>query len=201
MFCGVVWQPREKAELLNSMYQKAGIESKVVFEGTMIKREEVFRGDLTYKVFDKQAKSKAFWKINQYSGEMYGILPNGTGGGLYQYDSILRQLSTVLEGYSQMIRNIITESVLSGQASFASPVSIVLLFSVTLVRKFAFATEAINIMDAQMIEDDDIKKAFQILACKVALEIPEKLPGGKGVMPGVDRLVGLITNNDLPCQV
>jgi hypothetical protein len=194
----------QNAELIdrNSAYQEDWIRNQIGYENNDSKywAEEVFRGDLTYKVFDKQAKSKAFWKINQYSGEMYGILPNGTGGGLYQYDSILRQLSTVLEGYAQVIRNTTRQSVLSGQAYFVTPLSIVVLFSVTVVRKFAFATEAINIMDAQMIEDEEIRKAFQILACKVAKEIPEKLPGGKGVMPGVNKLIGLIANNNFTCQ-
>ncbi|MFV1977582.1 MAG: hypothetical protein ACC651_17720, partial [Candidatus Scalindua sp.] len=143
----------QNSELIdrNSAYKEDWIRNQIAYENKDFKywAEEVFRGDLTYKVFDKQAKSKAFWKINQYSGEMYGILPDGTGGGLYQYDSILRQLSTVLEGYALVIRNTTTKAILSGQAYFVSPLSIVVLFSITLVRKFAFATEAINIMDSQ----------------------------------------------------
>lgn len=169
--------------------------------------EKVFRGDLSYKVFDSEAKSKAFWKINQYTGEMYGILPNGTGGGWYQYDPILEQLSSVLKAYAQKIKKTNPDmkkldalnTKLSKHISIVPLSPVVRDFGITLVRKFAFTTVAINIMDGNIIEDEEIRKAFQIMACKVTLEIPEKLPGSEGVMPGVDRLIGLITDNNLPC--
>lgn len=63
--CGMA-TPREKAELLNEMYQKAGVESKVVFERTGIKPEEVpsfFYRPVTRDFNPKISKSQfSAWK-------------------------------------------------------------------------------------------------------------------------------------------
>ena len=69
------------------------------------------------------------------------------------------------------------------------------VYGIILVRKYASAVMAINIMDMNTLQDEDIRKAFQILACSVAMEIPEKLPGGKGIMPGLNRLIVLLNGN------
>ena len=53
--CGMA-TPREKVELLNQMYQKAGIESKVVYEYTAIKAEDV--PAFFYRPFQREFKPK-----------------------------------------------------------------------------------------------------------------------------------------------
>ncbi len=43
-------------------------------------KEYLFRGGM-YNFFDAEAKKKSFWNMNYKTGELYGILPDLTGGG------------------------------------------------------------------------------------------------------------------------
>jgi len=149
--------------------------------------EAVFRGDGSFKIFDITAESKAFWRINQQSGEMYGILPDGSGGGGDRFKTQLEELSLVINIYITGIR-------IAGLGS--TPIGIVAHYGKTLVKLYAIVCEVIIVMDATGM-DEAIKAAMKEFACNVAKEITYGLSGNSGkIMRGLDNLIGLIVGND-----
>jgi len=156
--------------------------------------EAVFRGDGNYKIFDRAAGSKAFWRINQLSGEIYGILPDGSGGGGDRFKTQLEELSLVINIYITGIR-------IAGLGS--TPIGIVAHYGKTLVKLYAIVCEVIIVMDASGM-DEAIKEAMKQLACNIAKEITYGFSGSKGkIMRGLDNLIGLMAgdeNNPFSCS-
>lgn len=156
-------------------------------------REAVFRGNGYYKVFDRNAVSKAFWKIHRSTGEMYGIMPDGSGGGFNRFEEQLEELEAVIEMYSKIF----------DAMGVANPaIAIVAIYGKTLVKLYAIVSEVIIVMDASGM-DDAITEALMEMACEVAKEIITSLTGKAGeIMGGLDTIIGLMVgdeNNPLSC--
>lgn len=148
-------------------------------------REKVIKGMSGYtNVFDASANSKSFWQLANNSGELYGILPDGSGGGGDMFKKQLDELSKVVDTYMLLFS-------LLGHGTIA--LSVVATYGKTLFKLYAIVTEAIIVMDTTGM-DDAIKKAMQELACNIAKEISfglSSLPGTAGqIGTGIEFLIG-----------
>lgn len=151
--------------------------------------EKISRRDGSFKFFDQSATEKAFWRINERTGELYGLLPDMTGGGTNHIQAQLDELSRVMNMYSLIF----------GAAGVGSlPIGIVMAYGLTLVKLYAIATEAIIIMDNTGM-DDKIIAAMQQLACNVKKEIMLATLGPVGgVVSGLDNLISLMGGGGIP---
>jgi len=190
---GVLFQQSTFSEIGNSKL----IERSIALKSNWLKKnieygkrdytywnEKVFRGEYDYtKVFDQLASSKSFWKINSWSGELYGIMPDGSGGGGDSIKEELDNLSLVIDGYLLLL----------GVAGFAGPsLSVVATLKKTEVKLMAIACETIIIMDTSGI-NDEIVKILQQLACNVFKDIVFGFGGPTGTaFSSFEYFIGLM---------
>lgn len=140
--------------------------------------ERVFR-NARLRIFDSEATSKAFWNINE-NGELYGILPNGSGGGGERFKAQLEEISHVINAYMALFG-------IMGVGGLS--VGIMAQYGLTLVKLYAIASEALIVMDTTGM-DDKIAKALKGLACNVQKEIMFATMGNAGaIMGGLDNLI------------
>ncbi|MEM6726196.1 MAG: hypothetical protein AAF598_19285, partial [Bacteroidota bacterium] len=155
-------------------------------------------------IFDSSLSTLAYWRIKADTGELYGILPDGTGGGKNNSD-----ISTEI-GLLMDIVNTVDHAVsmVAGAGIFANPIGglslgIVAKYGITLVKLYAIVAEVIVIMDAAGLEDR-IAKELQILACEVAKDILFAATGNAGkIMGGLNTLIGLMVpaeDNPFACK-
>ncbi|RFN57689.1 hypothetical protein [Marixanthomonas ophiurae] len=151
-------------------------------------REYLFRGS-TLNFFDASAKKKAFWSVDHYYGELYGILPDMTGGGGENIQAQLENLQTVVNEYEKIVAGMNIGMMAAGGGL---ALGVVAAYSVTLVKLYAFASEAIILMDASGL-NDQVAKALQDLACNIYKEILYMGLGPVGTgMAGVENLIGMM---------
>ena len=162
--------------------------SKVLGDDYKYFREYLFRG-ATLNFFDASAKKKAFWSVDHNYGELYGILPDMTGGGGENIEAQLENLQTVVKEYEQIVAGMNIGMMAAGGGL---ALGVVAAYSVTLVKLYAFASEAIIIMDASGL-NDQVVKALQDLACNIYKEILYMGLGPVGTgMAGVENLIGMM---------
>ncbi len=147
--------------------------------------KRVLRGEHGYiKIFDAGANSKSFWQISSWSGELYGIMPDGSGGGGDTFKQQLDELSKVVDTY-MLLFNLLGHGTIS--------LSVVATYGKTLFKLYAIATEAIIVMDTEGM-DEAVAKAMQELACNIAKDISfglSSLPGAAGqIGTGIELLIG-----------
>jgi hypothetical protein len=144
-----------------------------------------------YMIFDENATSKAFWEINKKTGEIYGILPDGTGGGK---ERILMQLKE--------IENVVTMGGLFGAAT-GLPGAWVGGLGMHIIRLYAHASIAILVMDASGL-DEMLTKEIVALMCNASKQINFATTGVPGEVMGIiDTLATLIVgdkNNPMGCS-
>jgi len=148
--------------------------------------EYVFRGSIL-KLFDETADVKAYWRIDPTSGELYGVLPDQTGGGENDLETSLEHLNNVVNEYKRVLGGINIGMALAGVGTL--PLGIVANYSLTLVRLYALASEALILMDAKFM-NDRIAAAMQELACNIYKELVYSSWGSIGSgMSGVENLI------------
>ncbi|MCR9227957.1 MAG: hypothetical protein NXH90_11105 [Flavobacteriaceae bacterium] len=130
--------------------------SKLVFGGSGL------------KIFDTSLQTKSFWRIDPIKGELYGILPDQTGGGSKTVEEQLQGLQTVVQEYSKLVAQMNLAMTVTGVGTM--PIGIVAAYSLTLVKLYALASEALILMDAGGM-DDKINEALADLACDIYKEI------------------------------
>jgi len=158
-------------------------------------RERVDR-NAKFKVFDKSAVSRSFWDINQDTGELYGILPNGYGGGKNPFKSDIDEITDIMAALSLLISIVAPIGKIPGLGGFS--LGIVALYGVTLVKLYAIVSEAIIIMDTSGM-DEKIRLALAEFACEVAKQIVYATNKGPGaLMGGLDTLIGLVAGDKNP---
>ncbi len=158
-------------------------EKKETLSNTYYWNERIFRGDGNFKIFDEAAVSLAYWQINQQTGELFGILADGTGGGSNGIEKQLNELNKVMDMYMLIFSSI-------GASGLA--LGIVAAYGKTLVKLYAIVTEVIIIMDPAGM-DEKVMAALQELACNVNKEIMFFAFGKVGeVMGGIDVIIGLM---------
>ena len=151
--------------------------------------ERVYRSDGSFNLFDQSGSEKAFWRIDGRTGELYGLLPDMSGGGTNHIQFQLDELSRVMNVYSLIFAA-------AGVGSL--PLGIVMVYGMFLVRLYAIATEVIILMDNTGM-DEKIRAAIQQLACNVQKEIDFATLGGIGtIMSGLDNMIALYGGGGLP---
>jgi len=162
-------------------------ENKEALTNTYFWNEKIFRGDGNFKIFDETALSMAYWQINQQTGEVFGMLADGTGGGS---EDTIKQLSDIMAVLSVYIALLAEMKVLNSIGGMA--LSIVATYGVTLTKLYAIVCETIVIMDASGM-DDKIKGALKEFAFNVAKTIYfEKGIKSGNIMTGLDALIGMM---------
>ena len=112
-----------------------------------------------------------------------------TGGGGENIEAQLENLQTVVKEYEQIVAGMNIGMMAAGGGL---ALGVVAAYSVTLVKLYAFASEAIIIMDASGL-NDQVVKALQDLACNIYKEILYMGLGPVGTgMAGVENLIGMM---------
>jgi len=152
--------------------------------------ERVFRSGNTYKIFDQNMQTKAFWQIHQNSGELYGILPDMTGGGKKKVYTKYDDLQHVLQGYAEKLG----EDEGAG-INYAA-------YGLILLKLYSIAAHALETMDTTGMEEE-VMLALQMRACHMAWFIHGGMVGRpQKLMGGVAKLISMMdrTDNGYPCQ-
>lgn len=150
--------------------------------------ENILRGD-SIRFFDRSGSEKAFWRIDERTGELYGILPDLSGGGTNHIQAQLDELSRVMNMYSLIF---------SAAGVGSLPIGIVQAYGMMLVKLYAIASEAIIIMDTTGM-DEKVIAAMQQFACNVKKEIILATMGPVGTaISGLDNLIGLMGGGGIP---
>ena len=143
--------------------------------------------------FDESLTASAYFKVDRYSGELYANLPDGTGGGGDSIQRQLEELKKVVAEYEQLVSGMNVGMAVGGVGTFS--LGVVANYSVTLVKLYAFASEAIILMNASDL-DDQIKIALAELACNVYKDIAYLSlgPVGDGIS-FFENLIGAMGGN------
>jgi hypothetical protein len=152
--------------------------------------ERIFRGNNTFKIFDRQMQTQAFWQIHQNTGELYGILPDMTGGGKDQVYTKYDDLHHVLQGYAEKLG----EDEGAG-INYAA-------YGLILLKLYSIAAHALETMDTTGMEEE-VMLALQMRACHVAWFIHGGMVGRpQKLMGGVAKLISMMdrTDNGYPCS-
>lgn len=149
--------------------------------------EKIYRGSGHFKIFDQSASVKSYWQIDAASGELFGVLEDGTGGGIYGFKSQLEALNNVMAAYREVIKKLGMKP-----EAMLDPIH---KFGKTLVRLTAFATEAIIIMNPPQMEQFE-QETFAELACFTYRNIVISLFKGGGIgSSGLEHLIGSRSGN------
>ncbi len=146
--------------------------------------EKVLRGQHgTTTIFDITASSKSFWQLANNSGELYGIMPDSSGGGGDMFKKQLDELSLVVDAYMLVL----------GLVGAGNPsLSVVASLKKAEVRLWAIACESIIVMDTTGM-DEAIIKVMQQLACNIFKDIALFGLGNYGTsIGGLELLIGLM---------
>ena len=164
-------------------------EKRDAFTNPYYWNERIYRGDGNFKIFDAAAVSMAFWQIDQKTGELLGILADGTGGGSNSIEEQLKELNRVIDMYM---------AIFSAMGVSNLAIGIVATYGKTLVKLYAIVTEVIIIMDPTGM-DEKVMAALQELACNVNKEIMFFALGAVGeVFGNIDLLISLMGGSGLP---
>ncbi|NNE03536.1 MAG: hypothetical protein HKN52_10255, partial [Eudoraea sp.] len=162
--------------------------------------ENVLRGGGFYKITDIKGGTKAYWQIHKKTGEILGMLPDGSGGGSAPSDPTVDGAAAIIDVMMSIVGIISHLSSMFG-FGFVSPLgglalSVVAKYGVTLVKLYAIVSETIAIMDVSHLEES-VRRELQILACNTAKEITFSLAGNTGaIMGGLDNLIGAMVPED-----
>ena len=117
-----------------------------------------------YTFFDKTGSEKAYWQIAHDTGELYGLLFDGTGGGARSIETQLQDIDRVVEAYGEILDHM--------SKGLTGALPIVAMYSKTLVQLYAIASVAIVLMDGSNVSKE-VRKAMLELANEVAQHIAE----------------------------
>lgn len=141
--------------------------TKALGEDNTYFRQRIFGGSIL-KFFDALTEKKSFWQIDPRTGELYGVLPDMSGGGAAETEASLKALQDVMDGYEDVLNRMNLMLTVTGVGTM--PIGIVAAYSLVLVKLYALASQALIIMDASGM-DEDVAAALQKLACNVYKEI------------------------------
>ena len=146
-------------------------------------------------VFDSSAEKRAFWEINKSTGELYGMLPNGSGGGEDVWESEVEKYNRIVLGLNLLVE--VMERIagrLGASSVGVNPIGglalgVVARYGELLIKLYALASQAIIIMDASFV-DEGIRKALAQFACQVRAEIMGAI---SGLTPSREMLESVIS--------
>ncbi|WP_298288083.1 hypothetical protein [uncultured Lutibacter sp.] len=141
---------------------------KKAYKENFLHYYSILLGRSELKFVDTTLQTKSIWKIDRTNGELYGILPDETGGGGSTTEEQLKALQVVVQEYSKLVARMNLGMTMTGIGTM--PIGIVATYSITLVKLYALASQALIIMDAGGM-DEKINEALGALACDVYKEI------------------------------
>lgn len=175
---------------IESAKKEEGFPERLEASENQVIKNRVFREKNILVFFDKSFVSSAYFKINDNTGEVFALLPDGTGGGTNAIQVQLEEIQKVVDAYHQL--NSATKLGLMGVGPMGFPLGIVATYGMTLVKLYAAAAETLVVMDAEDL-DDQVRRALAGLACNLYKSIAYLSigPVGKG-MSGLENLIGLM---------
>lgn len=143
---------------------------------------------------DESLQSDSYIMVNRSTGEAYGMLINGMGGGTNSVEMQLLAIQNTVREYQKVLSVVNLVAMASGTGL---AVGIVSAYSLTLVKLYAFASQALVLMDASAL-NDQVREALKELACNVYKEILYTTIGKAGKvgsvassgMGGIENLIG-----------
>lgn len=151
-----------------------------------------------YILFDNKLENFCYWKIDKKTGELYGMLADGTGGAgnPMPYDPSLEDLLSLLlniVGILDKMMIIATSGGLLANPLGGASLAIIAKYGVTLGKIYGIVTQTIIVMDAAGM-DENIKKELQVFACEVYKEIVFNIFGNAGAtFAGLESLIGMLS--------
>jgi hypothetical protein len=121
------------------------------------KRRRGYMNDM-YRIGDRDGTTAAHWAVDQATGEMVGVLPDGSGGGkaVQRIKSQLKQIEQVVKIMGLM------QGQMSGAAG-GTALGVVIAYQALLARLYALASIAIATMDASNLAEDAQKEIAKFL--------------------------------------
>lgn len=166
--------------------------------------EKIFK-ESNFTFFDESLNAPSYFKINNYTGEVFAYLPDGTGGGGTSIKAQLDELGRVMKEYEKLIAQmqlgIAAYGSINPAGAFA--LGVVANYGVTLVKLYAAVSEALMIMDTSKL-NEEIARAMAQLACSVYKDILYLGYGKVGDgMAGLENLIGSMGGefSFVPCPV
>jgi len=161
---------------------------KQAWEGLMEKslRRNYSRHPGSIFLSDKSGKTRAVWAVDRGTGEIIGVLPDGSGGGFgpptpdesqRAADEIKRQLKEldqVLSGLNLLISFVPLANPLGGAS-----LGLVAAYGQQLARLYAAASLALILTDGRVAQDA-LRTAIAGMACEIAKSIALTIFGGAG---------------------
>lgn len=144
------------------------------------------------------APMAAFWNVDYETGEVMGILEDGSGGGTEAaaIREQIEEIDRVISLLNLLISGVAAAGSLTGPGAFA--LGIVAAYGQTLVRLYGAAALAIAIMNTSEL-NDQIRIALMHLACNVAKSIVFAL-SRDWLTPVIENLMGATgVPNPLSC--
>lgn len=131
----------------------------------------------------------AFWNVNYETGEVVGILGDGSGGGS-KAEGIRKQIEQIdkaISLYNLWLVGAASAGLLTPWGAFA--IGVVAAYGQTLARLYGAAALAITIMDTSQL-DEQTQAAIAYLACNVARSIAFALID-EWVVDAIDNIFGV----------
>ena len=157
----------ETAYGLNWFRDNEAVEKDPVFWNEQVRSNNYGNKTSGYNpltIFDRNATEKAYWQISHDTGELYGILYDGTGGGARSTERQLQDIDKVVDAYAKILDHM--------GGGLSGSLAIVAIYSKTLVKLYAIASVAIVIMDGSNV-NKEVRKAMISLANEVAKNIAD----------------------------
>ncbi|MFC6724037.1 hypothetical protein ACFQE1_06540 [Halobium palmae] len=130
----------------------------------MIRRRDEYRGD--YNFVPADGRPMAFWNVDPTTGELLGVLADGSGGG--RQEERIREAIREVDRVMAFYRALMAVSAGAGAAvPGAFALGVVSLYGQTLVRLYGAASLTIAAMDANQL-DEDVQQSIVYFACSVA---------------------------------
>ena len=123
-----------------------------------------------YNLVPADGTPLTFWNVDHETGELLGVLPDGSGGGR-EAEGILkqiRQIDKAISLYNLWLVGAGSAALLTPWGAFA--IGVVAAYGQTLARLYGAAALAVTIMDASQL-DEQVRSAIRSLACNVARSI------------------------------
>jgi hypothetical protein len=142
-----------------------------------------------YNLLPADGTPLAFWNINEETGELVGVLPDGSGGGstLERVREMIHQIDRVMTMYKLLA--------MAAPGGFA--LAVVASYGQTLARLYGAASLAIAAMDTSQL-GEQVQEAIAHLVCNVARQIVFK-GIGNWVLSAMDKILSIAGANPAGC--
>ncbi|MFC6196838.1 hypothetical protein [Ponticaulis profundi] len=181
-------------------FSDAGLEDEKIDDWRKLNRKikDMFAYPGHYSFTAEDGQTPAVWSISRTTGEVYGLLPDGSGGG-NAAERIERQLKELDQVIAYLNLLVMAAGVAGGLAGFAGAVGafslgIVAAYGQRLARLYAAVSMSIILLDSSGIKPA-VRKAIAGMACEVKKATVMAIFGGAGkIMSTAVNLFSLAEN-------